>query len=212
MTISNFFAFIKNYAPICISLIAVYIAWKSYQRSQLPLDSYCPPDSTPLKVLLLDDDEGKSLRIPRLQSVNLTVINPSDVDLDFFSLKLMDDTNNKELTIISNDVIQMQTGYSSHSAIDGYGNHIVTNLFDDCRLTGTFKAHSITSFTIPFQIADNTKRCLLVYKVARHKKLRDCHSKSVGYTGSKYETHEHVFTINDAHLSEIEPESEQESK
>lgn len=212
MTITNFLECIKNYFPILISILALFIAWQSYRKTQLPLDSYCPPDSTPIKILLLDNEEKSSLHIPNLQMVTLTVINPSDTDLDFFSLRLIDD-NNKELHIINNEIVKIESGgYISHKALDGYGNLIQVNLLDDFQLNGTFKAHSITNISIPFAIDSDIKKCFLVYKVARHKKLFQSNKPSCGYIESKYESHSHEFTIANPDLSEIPPESEQESK
>ena len=206
MTIYNFLGCIKSYLPIFISALALFIAWKSYQKTQLPLDSYCSPDSTPIKILLLDNEEKSSLYIPNLQMVTLTVINPSDTDLDFFSLRLIDD-NNQELHIVNNETVKIQSGgYVCHKALDGYGNLIQINLLDSFQLNGTFKAHSITNISIPFSLDSDTKKCLLVYKVARHKKLFCFNKPAYGYTESKYESHSHEFEIVNSDLSEIPPE------
>lgn len=193
MNFNFLFHVIKDFLPICISIVALFISWKTYKRITIPLDSYCSPISTPLNLLLIDDDEMRSITNTNLNLINLTVINPSEIDLDCFSLRVFDETNNKELNIYNQEMLkyQLTDGFPVTKAVDYEGNIIPLKLFETADYFHTFKSHSITNLSIVINPALNTEECFIVYKIARHVPWYKKINQKYGYKKSKYETHRH---------------------
>ena len=136
--------------------------------------------------MLLSEDGRSIVNKQGLAYFDVTIINPSDIDVGYFDLRVFDEKSNKEFNFYKKEQIsklnntQKMIIHTALSQEEGYYINLPSGL------TGVFKAHSVTTLSFVIVPAEDTENVDVIFKIARKRSLFK--KTKAGYVFSKYES------------------------
>lgn len=151
----------------------------------MPLEAIA--DSKLKWIVMLLSEDGRSIVNNRgLAYFDVTIINPSNIDVGYFDLRVIDETSSEEFNFFKREQITRLNNTQKMVIHTAVGQKDSYYLSLPSGQTGILKAHSVT--TLSFVIVPNkeTLRVNVVFKIARKKPFFK--KTKAGYVCSKYES------------------------
>lgn len=160
------------------------IAYRIKLQTEAPIEAIADPQTEWLIMLLGED--GRSLINNRgLAMFNITVINPSNVDVSYFDLRVIDQENDEELNFYKKEQLSKINNAANMEIRTAINQDHSSYIELPSGISGMLRAHSVTILSIVITPKENTKQINTVFKVARRHPLFK--KNKYGYVLSKYE-------------------------
>lgn len=166
------------------SIFALVISIITLRRNSVSLDFDPEKEGRWAYLILLDSGES-IFNENGLYHTNVRIINNSNFDLSYFDLRIIDETNNKEMNYYNN---------LQFNALNDIQNRRAISLFDANNQNravilpqgnyGMLKAHTVTSFDFVVTPESNTTSIFIIMKVTTKRGIFS--RQKTGYINSKY--------------------------
>lgn len=171
------------------SIFALIISIITLRRNSVSLDFDSEKEGRWAYLILLDSGES-IFNENGLYHTNVRIINNSNFDLSYFDLKILDETNNKEMNYYNNLQFNVLNDIQNRRAIslfDANSQNRAVSLPQGSY--GLLKAHTVTSFDFIVTPEPNTSSLFIIMKVTTKKGIFP--RLKAGYINSKY----HSFSV-----------------
>lgn len=160
------------------------IAYRVKIQTEAPIEAIADPQLEWI-IMLLGEDGRSIVNKNGLAMFNITVINPSNADVSYFDLRVIDQENNEELNFYKKEQLSKINNASNMEIRTAINKKHSSYIELPSGITGMLKAHSVTVLSIVVTPKENTKQINTVFKIARRHPLFK--KNKYGYALSKYE-------------------------
>lgn len=175
-----------------ISMLAMLAALGSFfvslqvkRQSQAPLEVRSD-EKLEWLIMMLSEDGRSIINKNGLAMFNITVINPSSIDVSYFDMRVTDTEHNQELNFYKQEHLSRINDAANMEIHTGISQDTRTYIHLPSGVAGILKAHSVTVLSIVVTPEDNTQKVGVVFKIARRHPLLS--SNRYGFVFSKYES------------------------
>lgn len=174
-----------------IALVALVFSYLNYRRGNQQIELV--PDTQAEWILSVVLDNGESIVNPNgMLKINIKIINPSNIDVNFFDLIVFD--KNREYQYYyrrQNNIINDLTGRNAVAAVAPSGNIVLVEIPEADY--GILKAHSMTRLSLIIQASEMTDKLFVAFKIAKRKPFFK--TTKFGYINSPYQSFSASFPV-----------------